>query len=278
MKKILLIVLVVIGFSAQAQVLNVPQITQEQDEWCWAGCSKCMLNYYGDSIEQCTIAEYAREVISWTSFGTKNCCIDGHDSCNTPNYDWGANGSIADILHHFKGISCTGFNGVLTESEITAQMAAKELFVEHWSWAAGGGHFVVGSGISGGTIYYMNPWPGEGLSMCSYAWMQTDGDHTWDETLSISNVPQLAVSELPALQTELIYPNPSTGLITIKGLGQGETNVTIYNGTGTEVYHTTTNSNGAATAIDLSSLPRGLYLVRMNGGTQSKYAKLVLQN
>jgi len=46
---------------------------------------------------------------------------------------------------------------------------------------------LVGHGISGNTIYYMDPWPGNGLSFGSYSWMVNDGNHTWTHTLKMNS-------------------------------------------------------------------------------------------
>src|ERR1043166_5424105 len=80
-----------------AQVLTVPQVIQEQDQWCWAGTTKCVLDYYGYPHDQCEIAEYARSVISWHSFGTTDCCVDPSLGCNYWNYNYGSAGSMQDI-------------------------------------------------------------------------------------------------------------------------------------------------------------------------------------
>ena len=39
--------------NVKAQILLVPEIIQEQNQWCWAGVSKCVLDYYGSSVQQC---------------------------------------------------------------------------------------------------------------------------------------------------------------------------------------------------------------------------------
>src|SRR6185437_8312909 len=188
MKKYFTVAALFCSFIVNAQILPVSLVVQEQDQWCWAGCSKCILNYYGDSVNQCDIAEYTRTVATWHSFGSTNCCINSSLGCNYWNYNGGYAGSIWDILYHFDSIANIVEDYTLTTDEIAAQLSANHLFVEHWSWPGGGGHFVVGYGISGSgrsaSIYYMNPWPGEGLNICTYSWMLSGsndmGDHTWD--------------------------------------------------------------------------------------------------
>jgi Secretion system C-terminal sorting domain len=279
MKKYLVSALLLLAASSgRAQIVTVPLVVQEQNQWCWAGCSKCILDHYGDVLDQCTIAEYARSVITWTTiFGTTNCCTNPNMGCNNPNYEAGHLGSIQDIIHHFHNITSVETPGPLTQVQIASQMAANKLFVEHWSWSTGGGHFVVGHGISGSTIYYMNPWPGEGLGFCTYSWMLSDGSHTWDYTLSVTTLP-LDVQQLLSTQNEVVYPNPSAGKVWIKGLPEACTSIKIYNETGMLVFESNFEAVTAGTKVlDLSTLPKGIYIVSANGATDNKVTKLVLE-
>jgi len=58
--------------------LPVPQIYQEQTQWCWAACAIMVARYYGDmNNQQCDLA-------SWL-FSQPNCCSDPSSSlCNGP--------------------------------------------------------------------------------------------------------------------------------------------------------------------------------------------------
>jgi hypothetical protein len=284
MKKYVTILgMVLCSIASKSQILGVSLATQEQNEWCWAGCTKSMLNYYGIAVNQCQIADYSRTVATWHSFGTTNCCTNPALGCNYWNYNWGYAGSIQDILTHFGSIVSIGVNSALTTTQISGQIALHHLFVEHWAWSTGGGHFVVGYGISGSgstaSIYYMNPWPGEGMSIGTYTWMQLGvndmGDHTWDLTNEITSLPvSLSISQTSAIPTnEVVYPNPSTGQVWINA--STNSNIEIYSTTGDKVYTVTTSSN--LTEIDLAKLAKGLYIVRTNSSEGSTFAKLVLQ-
>lgn len=61
-----------------AKVIDVPQITQEQTNWCWAACVEMVLRYYGTSAaRQC---ELANEL-----FGRSDCCSEpSSPDCNKP--------------------------------------------------------------------------------------------------------------------------------------------------------------------------------------------------
>ncbi len=282
MKKYFTIIVLFCSFIVNAQVLHVSLVVQQQDQWCWAGCSKCILNYYGDSVNQCDIAEYTRTVATWHSFGSTNCCINASAGCNYWNYNWGYAGSIKDILNHFDNIA-TADLGTLTTNDIATQLSANHLFVEHWSWPTGGGHFVVGYGISGtgssASIYYMNPWPGEGLSVCTYDWMLTGtndmGDHTWDATNEVTSYPHTAgIEQLPQmLVNDMVYPNPSTGAVWINGNTNDE--VEIFNVAGKKVYNASLKNK--ITELELANLPKGMYIVKIKSNEGSNVAKLLLQ-
>ncbi len=166
---------------ALSTILDVPVVIQEQSQWCWAGVSAAVIRAKGTPIEQCTIAEYARVRATWHDFGSVDCCEDPSQGCNYWNYAWGANGSIQDILSHW-GINNYGIGAALTLSTVESEINANRPFVIRWGWDSGGGHFVVGYGVVGSTLYYMNPWFGEGAKMADYAWVVSGSSHTWTHT------------------------------------------------------------------------------------------------
>lgn len=277
-----LILICSLAVPSKSQVLGVRLVVQEQSEWCWAGCTKCILNYYRDSISQCTIADYVRTVATWHSFGTTNCCTNASLGCNYWNYNWGTNGSIQDILVHFANIANHGVP-TLTTAEITSEIAANHLFVVRWAWTTGGGHFVVGHGISGSgsaaSIYYMNPWPGEGMSIGTYSWMLSGvngmGNHTWSGTNVITSLPaSLAVNQPEQVKENgFVYPNPTNGFVSIKCSINDV--VEIFDVTGKLIYGTTAVSEQAG--VDMSLNPKGLYVVKLRSLAGVEVARLVLE-
>lgn len=68
-----------------------------------------------------------------------------------------------------------------------------------------------------------------------------------------------------------IYPNPTTGYITID-FGTTINTVDVYSITGTLVKHIT-GVNAVSTNVDLGELTQGLYLVKINGGLATKLIK-----
>lgn len=192
---VFLIVFLSLFIAKQAQILPVKVVTQEQNQWCWAGVSQCILDYYSVEVEQCEIAEYARSVITWHNFGSVNCCEEPDGPCNWWNYNWGAPGSIQEILVHFGQLDNMGVGAALSHTQVVQQLGTDRLFVIRWGWTAGGGHFIVGHGIDGQTLYYMDPWFGEGAKFANYDWVvrSTSNGHTWTHT-NVLNTMVIAAS------------------------------------------------------------------------------------
>ncbi len=197
------------ALPAAAGVLPVREIFQQQSQWCWAGATACVLDYYGTTLRQCSIAEYARTRSTCSTycvdFGTVNCCTDATQGCNQANYNWtyevGTDGSIEDILLHW-GVRDERVYAALSLEKIGLEIAAGRPFILRWGWDGGGGHFLVGHGLVRTTVYYMNPWPGEGLGNGLYAWMCRGYDmgsyFTWTHTNALTTSPGWPSGDLNA--------------------------------------------------------------------------------
>lgn len=168
--------------SVKAQVLLVPEVIQEHDQWCWAAVSKCVLDYYGTSVQQCEIAEYTRNT-STLNFGPTNCCVNPNQGCNDWNYNWGSyGGTIEDILLNFGGITTTNITGVLSQSQWQSEMNNNSPLIIRIV-NNGVGHFVVGYGKVGSDYYTMDPWFNEGYTISTYNWILTQGGSvSWTHT------------------------------------------------------------------------------------------------
>lgn len=215
MKKSGFLLLLLFSFlSFQAQVLPVHLVTQEQNQWCWAGVSACVLDYYCHTTSQCEIADYARTVETFPDvfLGNADCCLSP-STCNYWNYNWGGNGSIQDILIHFANIANTGVGGVLSEAEIQMEIQNNRLFVIRWGWTSGGGHFIVGHGLIGNNLYYMNPWYGEGLLIGNYSWMCSGSGHNWTHTNRLDSIPAFSIPPTPiiSLNGSILHSNTPSG-------------------------------------------------------------------
>lgn len=275
MKKIIILSILQIALLAttEAQVLNVDDSEQQQSEWCWAGCTKTMLDYYGYPQEQCTIAEYARTSSTWHNFGSTNCCTSPSQGCNYWNYNWGYAGSIQDILVHFGNIQNTGVGAALTIPEITTELQNNRLFVIRWGWSSGGGHFIVGHGISGNNIYFMNPWFGEGMHIATYSNVVNGVDgtssatHTWTHTNKItSNMTAIHEPANESAKLLEIYPNPFKNQTTLSSeRGFVNATVSVCNVLGQEV-NRVENVSGKTVTIPRNNMSAGIYLVQIKDG------------
>jgi ABC-type bacteriocin/lantibiotic exporter with double-glycine peptidase domain len=160
---------------ALATVLNVPQRYQEQTQWCWAGCSQAILEYYGTIRTQTEIAQY------------------GTDGANIWNWLYGSStdptrNGIDLILLHFAGLSTTP-HATISEPQVQTEITARRPFVIRWGWDSGGGHFVVGKGIEGDYVYLMDPWYGPTIN--TYSWVVRGSSHTWTDTLTLNTAPAI---------------------------------------------------------------------------------------
>lgn len=261
-----------------AQILPVSEVIQEQSEWCWAGVSKCILDYYGDTTEQCEIAEYTRNVATWHNFGNTDCCVNPSLGCNYWNYGYGISGSIVDILVFHGGIYSYGTSSVMTEQDITYELSNGRPFVIRWGWYSGGGHFVVGYGKVNQTVYYMNPWFGEGMKFANYNWVKDDGIHQWTHTNVLTSSPSDIVLQENQNDNKLrIIPNPSNGEFTLQldfAISKGA-QISIVDVNGAEVFSIQTKESISDIRLE-SELPGGMYFVKVINGASVFTEKLIV--
>jgi hypothetical protein len=283
MKKLLLFLTIqaFLFITVEAQVLNVNNNQQLYNQWCWAGCSKTVLDYYGFVVQQCDIAEYVRNTATFHNFGSVNCCIDANQGCNYWNYNYSSAGSIQDILVHFGNLQNIGVANALSIQEITTDIQNNRLFVIRWGWSTGGGHFVVGHGISGNYIYFMNPWFGEGLHIGTYNFMlsgvdnTTTATHTWTHTNRItSNV--LTINEQSIEKSIIVYPNPFFSETCLKSdINFKNATLTIYNVYKQKVKQIK-NISGQTITIQRNNLQSGIYFIDLTQDNKTFTAKLII--
>ncbi len=166
-------------------ILTVPiKLQGVNSNWCWVAASQCVLEYYGTNVTQCDIANYTKDLnnVPPYPFGTSNCC-GSPNGCNQPNWlwDWPAQlhpGNVYNILQALGNLSTSCSWGALTQNSIEPLLQNKQLFLIGWT-----GHVVVGYGISGNNIYFMDPSYGDRMELYSY--MLQNGNRTWDQTMVI---------------------------------------------------------------------------------------------
>lgn len=105
------------------------------------------------------------------------------------NYLYGNTGSIKEILETLGDLSNKGFGSPLSFEKVKSNLAESKPFVIRWGWNSGGGHFVVGHGITGNNLYYMNPWFGEGYKIATYDWVLSGNNHNWTHSDTLTLIP-----------------------------------------------------------------------------------------
>jgi len=259
--------------TVNAQVLTVEKVRQSQTYWCWVGVSKCVLKYYGKDQEQCTIAEYAR-TRNPVKFGNTDCCKPDH-SCNLPNSFYDGPGRIDDILNHFGSIKSRGQWSSLDEATITFELQNNRPFIFRWGWKSSNlenGHFMVGHGLKDGDFYYMDPDKDAGFMIKKYGFVVESSRHKWTHTLVLES--NVGLPESLSTTRQFIYPNPASSKISFREMPVSTgTMIEISNGCGNICYSKPFPASGE---LDLSELPRGLYVLRMISRDQAFTTKLVL--
>ena len=166
---------------AQSRTLNIPLVTQEHSQWCWAGSSKAVLNFYLQNPSQC-------QIVNW-AFGLNYACgntnFNWSSNANQPNNMYGSNGSVQNILKAWN-VPNTAYSVASSWNSVISDINANRPFVIRYGWSSGGGHIMVGRGYetANGTnyLYIMNPWPGEGQTYRSYNSAVSASDHQWTHT------------------------------------------------------------------------------------------------
>ena len=142
-----------------------------------------------------------------------------------------------------------------------------------WGWSGGGGHFVVGHGVQGDNIYYMNPWFGEGLLIGTYSWFKqgktsNSSTHTWTDTNKLTGTA-LGVDESTSAEPISVSPNPFVYETTLRSdKNFNAATLTIYNALGQEMKQIKNISDQTVT-IHRDNLPRGMYFIRVTEGNKT---------
>ncbi len=163
---------------AQSKNLSVPLRVQEHSQWCWAGASQMVLNFFGKTPTQCAEVNYAKGI----NYACGNTTFNWNSPANQPN----TTNSITYILNGWNvGSSVVG---VLSQSSSTTRINNNKPYILLWQWTGGGGHFVVVKGYSnnGASLYINDPWPGNGSYTRSYASTKSASDRYWYNTAVVN--------------------------------------------------------------------------------------------
>jgi len=162
--------------STWAARLAVPQIYQEQTEWCWAACAQMVLRYYGNNtVRQCDLPS--------RHFG-QPCCEDpGSVLCNEP-------AQVPDIAGIYKDwgrpSAAKYVSGSVPFQTLQGEINAKRPVEVGFIWDDGNGHQAIVCGWDiddtgplvlvndprwgSGAVYYAN-------LVLAYGW--GSWRHTW---------------------------------------------------------------------------------------------------
>ena len=116
------------------KIINVPQIKQEQLNWCWAACAEMVQRYYdGTATQQC---EFANELFCQTE-----CCSKPSSSCcNKP-----CRKEDVSKLYSSKQIYSKFIKGIVPFSKLQSEINADRPIEVAYSWGDRGetGHLVI---------------------------------------------------------------------------------------------------------------------------------------
>jgi hypothetical protein len=152
----------------------VPQISQEQTEWCWAACAQMVLQFYGNSsVQQCDLASKL--------FGEPCCANPDSPLCNEP-------AQVPDLAGVY---AQWGRNAVLVPGDVPFETLQSEINANRpieigFIWNDGTGHqvLVCGWNIDGtgpyllvndpkwgsGAVYYSNLQAAYGWGSWKWTW------------------------------------------------------------------------------------------------------------
>ena len=77
----------------------------------------------------------------------------------------------------------------------------------------------------------------------------------------------------------MVYPNPAISQFSVSffGLGNGKTNIQLFNAVGQQVYSTSVNAYGYGSIhVSVGNLPSGSYLLRVLGSDRAYTTKVIV--
>ena len=147
--------------------LNVPNIKQQQSNWCWAGTSVSVLNYLGQPTTQ-------QQFVGYVKGGLYNYPATSREIQNGLNYF---------------GLTSTINRGTLSYDGFRSQINSNKPMITLINWKNGGniGHFLVLDGYFKGInnmnyITYMDPWYGDHYQH-NFESFKNNDRFWWNETV-----------------------------------------------------------------------------------------------
>lgn len=125
----------------------------------------------------------------------------------------------------------------------------------------------------------LSQWAGDKNVKIMFEAYNNLGNNLYLDNITVSNTTG-NVNIIPARGTFTIYPNPGSGLFTLLSAGlTGQMEVEVFNAQGQAIFKNAFNNNidDYQQTINLSGLPKGVYLVRLTAGEKVHLRKLILE-
>lgn len=155
------------------KVLGVKYHKQEQSNWCWAGTTQSLINYYKVKTEkkQCKLVDIG--------LSRKDCCDKpSSKNCNKPNNSR----KRRKILKKY-GVDSKRKKDPISTNNLIKEVKARHPGIVTWKWTDRKvGHVVVFYGYEGSNIYLMDP--NSGKRVMTYNKAVSSGKREWTYTLT----------------------------------------------------------------------------------------------
>ena len=116
-----------------------------------------------------------------------------------------------------------------------------------------------------------------GVDTITYSINNSCGTASATEEITITDCTSLGISNATEAQVLSVFPNPATSVLNIKWANwEAQNTIIISDITGREMLRSNVATNNAQTGtqqIDVTTLPAGIYLVKINGSGVKKFVK-----
>ncbi len=127
-----------------------------------------------------------------------------------------------------------------------------------------------GTSIGANAYSFVHPDPGKGANYYQLEQVDLEGNVTLSSIVTLN---------MPVLNNLQLYPNPSTGIVTLRNSFEEATDieVQVHDATGRTLatYQVTAESGTFQREIDLSTLPTGLYMIKVKTAMDKKEFRLL---
>jgi hypothetical protein len=125
----------------------------------------------------------------------------------------------------------------------------------------------------------LSQWAGEDNMRIMFESYNNLGNNLYLDNIVVSNTTGNE-DVMPALGSFTMYPNPGTGLFTLAASGiKGDILIEVVNAHGQMVYtdHISNHDDLMLRSLDISSMPRGVYFVRMTSQEKVQVRKVIIE-